>query len=373
MQIVRDVASTVDSRLLLADNRPRGFDYLRLGLALGVVFWHSFWTLYLEVAQVTWFQPAIRAILPMFFALSGFLISSSLVRTKSIREFLTLRAIRILPALAIEITLSALVIGSLLTSVPIRSYFSDPVFARYFLNMVGYIHFNLPGVFADNPTPRVNQSLWTIPYELECYLAITLLWLVRAIRSPKALLLIVLVLQAAVPLRDFLRGAEANVERAMPGRVLVLAFLYGVLIYFYRKQIRVSWALAAAAAVIGLVLAKSPDTSYYAAAPLAYLTVVLGVSNPPRIPVLLDGDYSYGIYLYAMPFQQAVTALFPAHRVWWFNFIVAMIPTGLFAAFSWHLIEKPILTRRKIIVAFVDRLHEATFARIRPRKSASPA
>jgi hypothetical protein len=34
-------------------------------------------------------------------------------------------------------------------------------------------HFNLPGVLVGNPLPRtVNLSLWTVAYELECYLVL---------------------------------------------------------------------------------------------------------------------------------------------------------------------------------------------------------
>jgi peptidoglycan/LPS O-acetylase OafA/YrhL len=109
-------------------------------------------------------------ILPMFFALSGFLVTGSLFRTRTLTEFIALRLLRLVPALAVEVTLSAVVLGALFTSLPIGQYFSDPAFWKYFLNIAGRIHYSLPGVFQDNPIPIVNISLWTIPYELEWYL-----------------------------------------------------------------------------------------------------------------------------------------------------------------------------------------------------------
>jgi peptidoglycan/LPS O-acetylase OafA/YrhL len=117
----------------------------------------------------------VTLILPMFFALSGFLVAGSLERCRTLVGFLSMRALRILPALAMEIVLSALVLGPLVTDLPTAAYFGDPEFARYFLNIIGDIHYHLPGVFVTNPLASVNQQLWTIPFELECYVALAVL------------------------------------------------------------------------------------------------------------------------------------------------------------------------------------------------------
>lgn len=337
-------------------NRATGFDYLRLALALSVAFWHCFFLSYGQDAKHSAARVLVLLILPMFFALSGFLVSGSLSRTRTIHEFLTLRAVRIVPALAVEVVLSAFVIGLAFTTLPVVDYLASPVFHRYFLNILGDIHFFLPGVFEDNPTKRVNGSLWTIPYELYCYLAITALYLVGAIRNRRRLVLIVAVVQVVLPLRDILRHEFIKYDEALPGRMLVLSFLCGVLIYFYRERIVLRAWLFVAAVVLSLVLLQSIYTSYLVAFPAAYITVFLGLTNPRRLPVVMDGDYSYGIYLYAAPIQQAVLALFPAHRTWWFNLAAAFVPFCLFAAFSWHVVEKPILGHRKIFVDFIDRV-----------------
>ena len=66
-------------------------------------------------------------------------------------------------------TLSALVLGPLLTTLPLSKYFTDPQFFRYFGNIVGWITFYLPGVFQQNDPPIVNINLWTLPSEFDCY------------------------------------------------------------------------------------------------------------------------------------------------------------------------------------------------------------
>jgi|GEM_PF-5530545 len=67
-------------RLNATNGRPSGFDYLRLGLAISVVIVHSVKTTYGNDAElwVTPLRPFVRAIIPMFFALSGFLVAGSL-------------------------------------------------------------------------------------------------------------------------------------------------------------------------------------------------------------------------------------------------------------------------------------------------------
>jgi peptidoglycan/LPS O-acetylase OafA/YrhL len=61
----------------------------------------------------------------------------------------------------------------------------------------------------------------------------------------------------------------------------------------------------------------------------------------------LGGDYSYGIYLYAFPIQQAVA--FGLSRVWYVHLPLALAGTLLVAAFSWHVVEKPTLRLKRLL------------------------
>jgi len=119
----------------------------------------------------------------MFFALSGFLVAGSLERSKTTLTFIGLRLIRIYPALAVEVALSAFLIGMAVTAFPLVTYFQDPLFLKYLLNVIGDIHYNLPGVFENNPVPKiVNAQLWTVPVELMCYVALTVLVLLGGVQ-----------------------------------------------------------------------------------------------------------------------------------------------------------------------------------------------
>lgn len=171
--------ASLDERLRATNGRPSGFDYLRLGLAISVVLDHSVVMTYASGDTDLYaspLRPFLRAVVPMFFALSGFLVAGSLERSKTLLTFLGLRVIRIYPALAAEVLLSAFLIGSAVTTLPFADYFRDPLFLSYLLNVFGDIHYFLPGVFANNPRPDVvNMQLWTVPFELLCYVTLTAL------------------------------------------------------------------------------------------------------------------------------------------------------------------------------------------------------
>ena len=92
------------------------------------------------------------SILPWFFALSGFLITGSAQRL-TLKNFLLNRGLRIVPALAVDITVAALTIGPLFTVLPLNEYFSAYEFRAYFANVFGLIHYVLPGVFDGNRSP----------------------------------------------------------------------------------------------------------------------------------------------------------------------------------------------------------------------------
>ena len=154
-------SETLGQRLEARKGIGPGFDHLRIGLALTILFWHCFVLAYgpvlatnpTYVHRLTIIRPAVSCILPLFFALSGFLVIGSALRINDLRTFVTFRLLRILPALATEITLSALILGTVMTTLPFRQYFLDRRFFEYFGSLLGRVRFVLPGVFVENPVP----------------------------------------------------------------------------------------------------------------------------------------------------------------------------------------------------------------------------
>lgn len=342
---------TVAERLAATNNRPSGFDYMRLLLATAVIAQHSHALSYGGDAVDELFlspaRPVIAVILPLFFALSGFLVAGSLERSATLINFLGLRVLRIVPALAVEITLSALILGPLFTITLPGTYFTDPAFASYFLNIVGDIHYYLPGVFLNNPVPEVvNGQLWTIPVELYCYIALAGIAFV-GLAAKKRVLLTFIVL-AEVLFISVKMDTSLPVTPAVRGYVLLLCFLAGVALFSWRDKLPWSPALFAVCAAVSVALLLIPGADAFVAFPIAYMAVYLGFLNPPRSSILLKGDYSYGLYLYGYPIQQAVASFGPLNE-WYWNFSIAMALAGFIAVGSWWCVEKPALNLRRFL------------------------
>lgn len=363
-------AQTIGSALDDSAGRPSGFDYLRIGLSIAIISWHVVVTTYGPEAERAlstraWF-PAVLLLVPIFFALSGFLVAGSLFRN-SLPHFLTLRAIRIVPALFCEVAIAALIVGPALTQLSYLEYFSHEKFFHYFLNIVGVIQYELPGLFANNPFPNtVNQQLWTIPYELECYLVLAVLTIVGATHRPRLLAVIATLLMFALAAWSVYRG-RVGATAFLEGRLDVLVFLWGVVLYVFRYQVPLNGWLAVFAAITAWISVHRYETAYLGSLSIAYVTVWLGLQNPHRIRLVAGADYSYGMYLYGFMIQQAIVHCLPVGlRVWWITGPLALLLSAIVAYASWTLVEKKVLRQKGRFLAAVDwagaRLYRAVAA-----------
>jgi peptidoglycan/LPS O-acetylase OafA/YrhL len=362
--------TSLKERSQAAKNRPAGFDYLRIVLAAGVIVWHSFPLSYGNDA-VSSAPPllgeTIRIILPMFFSLSGYLIAASLLRT-SLFTFFGHRIIRIVPALFVEVLLSAFLLGPIVTEFHLADYFSGRTFYTYFFNIVGYIHYTLPGVFLKNPVPAiVNGQLWTVPFELWCYVAIGVLAALRIVRNRWFYLATLIVVQVAIAKIDIAAITDATpLNFGVPGNVMVVCFLAGVAFQLFADIVPWNRGLFLLSCAVGAALLLYPYGRFFCAVPLAYATVYLGLLNPKKVWLVRSGDYSYGMYLFGFPVQQAFAYLGEWTHNWVLNLAVALLCSWAVAYVSWHCIEYPALQERhrldyleKKFALFTGRLRRA--------------
>lgn len=361
---------------VLDENRGigKGFDFLRIFLAISVLLTHSFLISEGERHQFSGvpFSFLHASILPMFFALSGFLIAGSAMRLK-LSDFLLNRGMRIVPALAVDILISALVLGPLLTVVGYAEYFSSRDFAVYFANIIGVIHYTLPGVFEKNPFPNiVNGSLWTIPFEIGCYVLISV-FIISGILRRKWVALYVCIVLSALIIGCYVSGISIsdafgidilNTERVRNllhhyfsdnGNKLYVYFMAGTLFYLFRHNIPLNKACVSVAVLVCGIAAFVDMSGYFSSALrsiifapfVVYITVAIGLLEIPKLPLYGRGDYSYGIYLYGYPLQQALVVVFPSLTSPFIHFIWSLVLVTAVAMLSWHIVEKPILKLRK--------------------------
>jgi peptidoglycan/LPS O-acetylase OafA/YrhL len=341
-----------------------GFNFMRIALAFSIVFYHVLTNsghYAMAHGPVLWFLE--YSLVPMFFALSGFLITGSAQRL-SIENFLINRALRIVPALAVDILVCAFIIGPAVTTLPLSDYFTDAGFFAYMLNIIGWTHFQLPGVFTGNPIPQVNGALWTIPWEINCYIIISVMMITGAVRQAAATILLLAVFVGAGLAIEYFTSVEAGdkLHTLFVGRgaQLITPFLCGILAYQLRNSIPMSRLLFAACIAIALAAMLLLDTSVTESVAyrlmlmpaLVYITIYVGLSRVKLPKILEGGDYSYGVYLYHVPFIQLAIFLGPpilvgtAIGIVMLSLMVGTIVLCV-AAVSWHFIEKPILSLRK--------------------------
>ena len=269
-----------------------------------------------------------------FFSISGYLVGSSWDRNPRVAPFVAARAARILPGLFIVLALTVFVLGPLLTTLPLGSYFTQADTWTYLLRNLTLMKLqtHIPGVLEG---AKLNGSLWTLPYEVACYCVLLALALCGALKrfAIPAILLMALAAfghtsYSNMPyhLATFWMSFSAGIclwkwRAPMSGHfVLLLVFVAGLAMHFHLWGSYVLFTQAIALA-----------TLYLALVPAGF------VRRFNRF-----GDYSYGIYIYAWPVQQVVHSVWPTSGV--LGMFTVAFPVTLFcAALSWRYIESPAL------------------------------
>ena len=313
-------------------------------------------------------RPITLSYLPMFFALSGFLVAGSALRTRRLIPFLGLRVLRLLPALFVEVTLSAIILGALYTQLPLTQYYTSPMFWRYFLNIVGDVHFYLPGVFTNNTTNVVNSNLWTLPWELHCYIVMSFMIISGIVYQRKILAILFALVTIILIYASLVTGFQV-VPAQVDGPTLVYYFVTGVLMFLWRDKIVFHEVLLLVAAAVCYVLMMSSKMVFIYPVLLTYITVFIGLFPFPRFSLIKSGDYSYGIYLYGFPVTQALVAgVSGLHQNLAVAAPLAVLATGTFAVLSWHGIEKHCLKLKRYIAPrsakITAALHPTAFSEV---------
>lgn len=373
---------TLHAALARYDGKGPGFHFLRHALAAAILIYHACivvtgpdrtpgegdvlaaWAIFAAGGPVEQLvreilRPFLYALVAAFFFLSGFLVAGSAERTRNVWRFLGFRALRILPALVSEVTLCAIVLGSLLTDLALSSYFSSPHFYRYFGNIFGFVSFHLPGVFQHNPLRgMVNGNLWTLAPEFYCYflMCVVMAGGLMARRRALALALALSALAVAVACLPF-SGVETRVETThMAPWYVIWMFFVGVGFWMFADRIPLHGGVFALAGAAYYALALTGANDFVMGLCLAYCVTFVGMMRFDAFDRLLKVDLSYGLYLYGFPIAQAIVAIFsvqlsalPAHPRQAVVSLAALALTALFAYASWIWIEKPALRLKKYV------------------------
>ncbi len=266
----------------------------------------------------------------MFFSISGFLVIQSWQRDPSLPRFMARRLLRIWPGLAVVTLLTAFVLGPLVSHLGSVQYFRSSEYRQYLHEL--YFGLSRGALFPGNPFVSSNGSLWTIPIEVWCYLALAIAGVLGIFRRREVLPLILV--SSGIYFLFFFGGQKASIAYAAESHQLpnLTAWLYFAAIFFlgaaisiYRQALITTHnkLTIIVSTTLGLVAIFFTEYSTALLLIVPVVTISIAVRSWPGLKNAgRYGDLSYGIYLYAWPVQQIGILVFgkaAPYWLWWSN------------------------------------------------------
>jgi peptidoglycan/LPS O-acetylase OafA/YrhL len=290
-----------------------------------------------------------------FFLVSGYLITLSLVQSRSNIDYLLKRVLRIYPGYVAASLFMLFIVGPLAgaTIADLRSVLGFQQLGQVVLLR----NPELKSAFQNLPRPILSGALWSLAYEFRCYIVLMVLGTLGVLRSRKTVLLITAILvQALIVSRHGTVFAYLQHLPISPGLASLIGdplanvrcyalFFCGSCFFLFSDKIIYQTRFAILAAVVLLNLMFSSQLAEAAFAVLGgYLLFwfALSVKADLLSRVGSRNDLSFGIYLYAWPIQNLIIWHF-RHISPWLLFAIASVVAAAFAYCSWVCVERPFL------------------------------
>lgn len=346
----------------LDSGRNNNFDLTRFVAASMVIFSHSYWLTGNEAIEplgklcgiVNFGSLGVK----VFFAISGYLITKSVMRQYTLTGFVWARVLRIFPGLFAASVFCTFIIGPICTVLPMHQYLTNGALFSFVWRLTTLHTYpnTLPGVFLSNPIANnVNSPVWTLPGELLMYLCVLLLGIILLLikKGIKSLIITLPLLLIVLAFFAGINWPAGYLDNVISWAIL---FFLGMACYFLRSRIVINIPVFIGMLVVFLLLFHFRFRFVEVAFDVVLMYGILIVSYHPKLQVKnfhKIGDLSYGLYIYAMPVQQLVvqklSLLHPIN-----HFFVSYVMVLPIAALSWYFIEKPMLKLKTITLFKAD-------------------
>lgn len=280
----------------------------------------------------------------VFFGISGLLIARSFDRRVTLAQFVAARVLRLWPGLFVVLMLIAFGLGPLMTTQPVKAYFSSMETWTYLPRNLFLVfpHDLLPGLFMTNPfSPATNGSLWSLFYEVTCYAAVVIVGFMGGLRSKIRFGIFIIIAICGHILSVIYAPAGGLAYRLDLLGFVGFPFALGMAAYVWRDRLPLNLA---GLVVCWSVVVLLSSTIFFASAIMAalvYSSLWLAFIPGGKIREYNRlGDFSYGVYIFAFPIQQALVTLRPDDGPL-HNIALAAPITLVCAVLSWFLIEQP--------------------------------
>lgn len=278
----------------------------------------------------------------IFFFLSGFLITQSLVSSINLKQFVWKRFLRIYPALFVVVVLSVFLLGPLFTTLSIKEYFlSSQTWSYLFGTTLVRLRFVLPGVFHGE---GVNGSLWTLPVEFRLYLLLALLSLIGFIKRRSRYYMFVFIFIAFAIFVLTYNFQNQSVSYFIPYLSWGMYFLTGSFVFFIKDKLIPDYKILILLFIFWCALRDVTIANQVSELIcFSYFTLWISFKTPVVFSDFFKrNDFSYSMYLYTYPIQQMIIYKNPgiAPLLLLFLTLIALIPC---CWLSWNFVEKPSL------------------------------
>jgi peptidoglycan/LPS O-acetylase OafA/YrhL/O-antigen/teichoic acid export membrane protein len=340
--------------------RGNSLNFLRLLFALLVIVGHSPHLGFNSGAPHLGSFYVQDAAVDGFFIISGFLITTSRLRSSSGANYLWKRCLRILPGYWACLVVTAFGLAPLLywrQHAGFSGFFRQPGGPLGYVTRQAFLvqgQTGISGVLPHANVPYVlNGSLWTLLYEFLAYLGLAVLAALGLLRLRSrvvpALTVVCLAGLTWLTLDPAGFMAATHSPELMPRTVRLGAmFLAGASLRLWHHKVPMSSRLAIACAAVVLAAAATKDWQIVGAVPFAYLVLFVGARLRLLHAVGTRNDLSYGIYLYAWPIQQSLTNLHGSRLGQAGYTLVTMVLAAGCAFLSWRLVEAPALRLKSL-------------------------
>ena len=312
------------------------FNFLRLLCASVVLFSHTGW---MAQHDVDWLRNLGPMAVIVFFGISGFLLARSLTLDSSTYKYLVNRFLRIYPGFLVMVLVTALLLAPLTWVLS-----GQDLFDWNFLDSLKYvvsnslIHVANKSIGATplrNELQDWNPSIWTLQYEVLCYLSLLLLFLTCHKRSRKILMLSVFIF-----LNYLLRSAFIHNFFFANFISLFTYFMFGTLAYLFSNFIPTGNFMVFILALVIILSSSIVPIHILQLSSLILFTIILST----KLKITLKNDYSYGLYIYGGPATNLALIILAGNSFSRINLnLISFFVAFLLAFASWHLVEKPAL------------------------------
>ena len=337
------------------------FAVLRLLMASLVLVSHSYLYLY-ATSQAEPLTSLIgwslgECAVQVFFFMSGVMVAQSFDRSRSVVDFAVARALRIFPALIVCVLITALLIGPVVSHMPLHDYFANPQFFAYIAKTIALATGSapLPGVFDSVPYANyVNSSLWTLKYEVLCYVGLAALG-AAGLFKPVARVFAAAGLAAMIAFVFVVRPDDPEQYRFFDNiRYFAVFFGSGVFAYILRDKLVISALVLLPLLALFVLMNGTPFAEASAALLLGYGALVAATFTFGPMRAFCNRiDMSYGTYIFAGPIQQLLIWLVPGIAPCTLTALAGAIVFPI-ALVSWIVIERPALGLRRRLVSLLQ-------------------